>query len=110
MKNLRLLPDFYRNHACTLYALERSKQAKQLPEMLGHSLATHLLEKGTDLRYIHELLGHGDSKTTEIYMQTSKKSLANIKSPLDHIEEQQSIDNEFIKKRKHKTYKGNIGT
>ncbi len=56
--------------------------------MLRHSVATHLLEKGTVLRYIQELLGHGSSKTTAIYTHISKKSLVNIKSPLDQLIEQ----------------------
>ena len=60
-------------------------EKKVTPHMLRHSFATHLLEQGTDIRYIQTILGHGSSKTTEIYTHVSKKSLAQIKSPLDTI-------------------------
>ena len=60
-------------------------EKKVTPHMLRHSFATHLLEQGTDIRYIQIILGHESSKTTEIYTHVSKKSLANIKSPLDVI-------------------------
>ena len=60
-------------------------EKKVTPHMLRHSFATHLLEQGIDIRYIQPILGHSSTKTTEIYTHVSKKSLGNIKSPLDVI-------------------------
>ncbi|WP_044262527.1 tyrosine-type recombinase/integrase [Saccharicrinis fermentans] len=66
---------------------------KVTPHMLRHSFATHLLEHGVDLRYIQTFLGHVSSTTTEIYTHVSKRSLANIKSPLDQITEYKQLNN-----------------
>ena len=43
------------------------------------------MHSGTDLRSILKLKGHKSSKTTEIYIHVSKKSLQQIKSPFDDL-------------------------
>lgn len=53
---------------------------------LRHCYATHLLEAGTDIRFIQVLLGHKHTKTTEIYIHVTTKSIQNIKSPFDDLE------------------------
>lgn len=52
--------------------------------------------KETGVGDIQGLLAHQSPKTTEVYTHVSKKSLANIKNPLDDITEQQSNDSEHI--------------
>ena len=59
---------------------------------LRHSFATHLLDKGTDIKYIKDLLGHFNIKTTERYLQVSKKQLVNIVSPFDDLYKNEEIE------------------
>lgn len=68
-------------------ALKKARINKRVGiHSLRHSYATHLLEYGTDITYIQKLLGHNDIKTTQLYAHVSKKSVANIVSPLDRIQ------------------------
>ena len=59
---------------------------------LRNSFATHLLDKGTDIKYIKDLLGHFNIKTTERYLQVSKKQLVNIVSPFDDLYKNEEIE------------------
>ena len=52
---------------------------------LRHSFATHLLERGIDLYFIQHLLGHTSPKTTSIYIHIARKNIAQIKSPIDFL-------------------------
>jgi integrase/recombinase XerD len=60
-----------------------SKQASV--HTLRHSFATHLLERGIDLYFIQRLLGHTSPKTTSVYIHVARKNIAQIKSPIDFL-------------------------
>jgi len=67
-------------------ALRRAQILKNISiHSLRHTFATHLLENGTDIRYIQSLLGHASLRATERYTHVARRSILNIKSPLDTI-------------------------
>jgi len=67
-------------------ALRRAEISKNISiHSLRHTFATHLLESGTDIRYIQALLGHSNLRTTERYTHIARRSILNIKSPLDTL-------------------------
>jgi len=73
--------------AVFINAVKRTNIKKDVTlHSLRHAYATHLLESGTDLRLIQELLGHNNIKTTMIYTHVSKRSMLQVKSPLDFLQ------------------------
>jgi len=54
--------------------------------LFRHSYATHSLEQGTSIVYLQEILGHSNPKTTQIYLHTSRKSIARVNSPVNSME------------------------
>ena len=52
---------------------------------IAYPFVTFLPEQGVDIRYVQSFPSYELTKTTEIYTCVSKKSFANIKSPLDRI-------------------------
>ncbi|MEN8702778.1 MAG: tyrosine-type recombinase/integrase [Polaribacter sp.] len=52
---------------------------------LRHSFATHCIEDNINLRYLQNMLGHNSPKTTEIYTKTIHINNKKIKSPLDNL-------------------------
>ena len=54
------------------------------PHMLRASFATHMIEQGTDISKVQQLMGHSDVRTTRNYLNLSKQSIIDVRSPLDN--------------------------
>jgi len=59
---------------------------------LRHSFATHMLEDGVDSSLIQAMLGHANISTTAKYLHVSHRHLAKVRSPLDTLFEDRSVD------------------
>ena len=77
---------FQRSAAVSPFGVKSRIAKKASIHTLRHSFATHLLEAGCDVLHIQKLLGHRCSKTTSIYLHVQRTSLAQIGSPLDHLD------------------------
>ena len=73
------------NRACKLAATAAGLDKRVSMHTLRHSFATHLLEHKVDIRVIQVLLGHQKLDNTARYSQVATRTLAEVKSPLEHL-------------------------
>jgi len=52
---------------------------------LRHAFATHLIEQGVDISIVQALLGHSHLSTTIRYIRVATRTIAAVKSPLEHL-------------------------
>src|SRR5262245_33128725 len=50
-----------------------------------HAFATHLVEQGVDISIVQALLGHTHLSTTIRYISVATRTIAAVKSPLEHL-------------------------
>jgi site-specific recombinase XerD len=73
------------NAACAA-AIEATGISKQATlHSLRHAFATHLVEQGVDISIVQALLGHSHLSTTIRYISVATRTIAAVKSPLEHL-------------------------
>jgi integrase/recombinase XerD len=74
--------------SCGLKIMQRALRLASITKpatvhTLRHCFATHLLEMGVELYYIKKMLGHSHVSTTARYLHVTRRSLADLVSPMD---------------------------
>ena len=85
MKNLRFIPYIHRHQPIVKAAFAFDKV-----------IAYYQITLGKNLKPIEKLLRKSSSETIAVCRYISKKSLANIKSPLDWIIDNQNTDTKSV--------------
>jgi site-specific recombinase XerD len=73
------------NMACTTAVCVAGLTKRATVHVLRHAFATHLIEQGTDISIVQALLGHSHLSTTIRYISVATRTIAAVKSPLEHL-------------------------
>jgi site-specific recombinase XerD len=73
------------NAACAAAVKATGISKRATLHSLRHAFATHLVEQGVDVTIVQALLGHGHLSTTMRYIRVATRTIAAVKSPLDHL-------------------------
>ena len=73
------------NMACATAVEVAGLRKRATVHVLRHAFATHLVEQGTDISIVQALLGHSHLSTTIRYISVATRTIAAVKSPLEHL-------------------------
>jgi integrase/recombinase XerD len=73
------------NVACAAAVKATGISKRATLHSLRHAFATHLVEQGVDISIVQALLGHSHLSTTMRYISVATRTIAAVKSPLEHL-------------------------